>query len=184
MEPQSKTRRKRTNVVFSVLTAALISGIIIRIFLFDSFFVVGNSMAPAIVDGDYVFVNKLAYQNAEPAREDIVVGNFREMPGKKVIKRVVGLPREWISIEDNQLTITGSRGGEVVATRELYTDTLAAHAAATSTRYRLDPFEYYLIGDNGLSSIDSRELGPVDNYQIDGKVVMKFDFTTFKLSTY
>jgi signal peptidase I len=45
----------------------------------------------------------------------------------------------------------------------------------------LDPGEYFLLGDNRSESIDSRELGPVDRWDIKGKVIADFRFSQFKL---
>lgn len=158
-----------------VATAVLTSSILIRIFLLDSFLVVGNSMAPYLVEGDYVFVDKTAYWFSKPDRGDVVVGNFRDLEGKKIIKRVVGLPGEWLFIENGNIYVSSGRDSERTLVGELDQESFTS-AVATSSQYRLDPHEYYLIGDNGLSSVDSRVLGPVDIYKIDGRVLTKIRF--------
>lgn len=136
-------------------------------------------MAPTIVDGDYVFVDKLAYAfKDEPKREDVVVFNFRDLPQTKVIKRIKAIPQEWVVIVGNSISVRGDREEEGVEVGKLYSDGMQLPGVASSSmRYRLDPHEYFLIGDNGLGSVDSRELGPVDIYMIDGRV-----FATFRLS--
>lgn len=166
---------------FYVLTALIITTALVRIFVVDSFVVDGNSMAPAITSGDYVFVNKFAYWRREPERGDIVVGNFRDVPGTKVIKRVVGMPREWVRIEGNTVSVGSERdGGDAVVVAELYTEDIASHMHSTEAiAYRLDPHEYFLLGDNSILSSDSRELGPVDSYRISGQVFLGFQRSTF-----
>lgn len=47
-------------------------------------------------------------------------------------------------------------------------------------RDRLDPGEYYLIGDNLTASIDSRVFGPVDRWDIEGRVIGAFRIKDFK----
>lgn len=144
-----------------------------RVFIFDSFTVTGNSMAPTIQEGDYVFVNKLAYWSSKPARGDIVVGNFRGLEGTKVIKRVVALPDEWLWLENGTIHVSQERGGPSEEAGNV-SDARERTGESEHFSYKLDPYEYFLSGDNELASIDSFELGPVDSYHIDGKVVGVF----------
>lgn len=132
-------------------------------------------MAPNLVNGDYVFVNKTAYWHKTPGRGDVVVGNFRNLEGKKVIKRVIGLPGEWISIDQGKVFVATERKGESKEVGRLDQEDFASQRS-NNYDYRLDPYEYFLLGDNGLNSVDSRELGPIDIYSIDGKVVFKLRF--------
>ena len=77
-----------------------------------------GSMNPTIVEGDRIFVNKLAYglrvpftmwrlaEWADPQRGDVVV--FRSpQDGKQMVKRVVALPGETVAMVDNLLYING-----------------------------------------------------------------------------
>ena len=157
-----------------IVTAVLISTFLIRYFILDSFLVIGNSMAPTLTNGDYIFVNKMAYDWHKPSRLDIVVVNFREMADKKAIKRIVGLPGEWIYIEKGIVYVANQRDGEKTEVGKLDTEDFTSTTSA-DYNYRLDPHEYFLLGDNGLTSTDSRELGPVDIYKIDGKVIHNVD---------
>jgi signal peptidase I len=77
-----------------------------------------GSMRPTILEGDRVFVNKLAYdlkvpfttwhlaQWDNPHRGDIVVF-FSPYDGIRLVKRVVGLPGDLIELRDNGLIING-----------------------------------------------------------------------------
>lgn len=174
-------KRSRWKTAAYVVTALLITSALIRVFILDSFTVQGNSMSPTIQDGEYIFVYKGAYRGKDPARGDIVVGNFREMLGTKVVKRVVGMPREWVYINGNSIRLEDvSEAGKITYEGELYSSDLSARVKEPEVlEYRLDPHEYYLIGDNGMSSMDSRELGPVDVYRIDGRVFLKFRLSNF-----
>ncbi len=158
--------------VVYLLTALILSTLAIRFFILDSFVVIGDSMAPALTSGDYVFVNKLAYIRNTPNRGDIVVVNFREMRDKKAIKRVIGLPNEWLFIESGTIYVATEREGNRIEVGKLDTETYAGDISEGYS-YRLDPHEYFLMGDNGLVSVDSRDLGPADVYDIEGKVVKK-----------
>lgn len=77
-----------------------------------------GSMKPTIVEGDRVFVNKLAYdlkvpfttwhlaQWDNPKRGDIVVF-FSPADGQRLVKRVVGLPGDRIELIKDQLFVNG-----------------------------------------------------------------------------
>jgi signal peptidase I len=77
-----------------------------------------GSMNPTIVQGDRVFVNKLAYdlkvpfttwhlaQWGDPKRGDIVVF-FSPADGMRLVKRVVGLPGDRIELVNERLLING-----------------------------------------------------------------------------
>ena len=78
-----------------------------------------GSMKPTILEGDRVFVNKLAYdlkvpfttwhlaEWANPQRGDIVVF-YSPHDDKRLVKRVVGLPGDVIELRHEQLVINGS----------------------------------------------------------------------------
>ena len=77
-----------------------------------------GSMKPTILEGDRVFVNKLAYdlkvpfttrhiaQWSNPQRGDIVVF-FSPRDGQRLVKRVVGLPGDKIELRNNGLVLNG-----------------------------------------------------------------------------
>ncbi len=77
-----------------------------------------GSMKPTILEGDMIFVNKLAYnlklpfsditikQMGEPQRGDIVVFKS-EKRNKRFIKRLIGLPGDIIELDENKLIING-----------------------------------------------------------------------------
>lgn len=75
-----------------------------------------GSMKPSILEGDRIFVNKLAYdlkvpfttwhvaQWANPSRGDVVVF-FSPSHGTRMVKRVMALPGDVIELSDNRLFI-------------------------------------------------------------------------------
>lgn len=77
-----------------------------------------GSMNPTIIEGDRVFVNKLAYdlkvpfttwhlaQWGDPKRGDIVVF-YSPVDGIRLVKRVVGLPGDRIELVNERLFING-----------------------------------------------------------------------------
>ena len=60
----------------------------------------GFSMRPTLQDGEFVLVNKLSYRFSEIQRGDIIVFHFPMNPEEELIKRVVGLPGDRVTIRD------------------------------------------------------------------------------------
>lgn len=168
----------RRNIVATVIVVFVIVAFV-RTFVFETFFVQGDSMDPTIKSGQLVFVNKLAYWRGEPKRSDVIVAIPRVYPGR-VVKRVIGLPGEWFTIQNQRIVIKNSRTDEGVNLDESYLK-LPDTPEVGTTRRNIDPQEYFILGDNRSVSIDSRELGPVDRWSIKGRVIATFDFKTLKI---
>jgi signal peptidase I len=168
--------------VGSVILVAFIIVILGRLFLFETFFVSGDSMVPTLQSGEFLFVNKMAYVASEPKRGDIIVAVPRVYPGR-VVKRVIGLPGEWFSIENNKVMIKNSRTEKSVNLDESYLE-FPDTPEIGKTRTNIDPNEYFALGDNRKESIDSRELGMIDLSAIKGKVVGSFNFKTLKYKAF
>lgn len=170
------------SIVYLIIVV-LLSGVILRIFVFDTFLVQGTSMAPTILPGDYIFVNKLSYHFGHtPERGDVVVTQFRsETP--IAIKRIIGLPRERIEISKGRAWLVENGRTIGATTTRTRINNIEQHAAfedtpitfkAGTTTLQLDPEEYFVLGDNRFGSTDSRELGPVDLWDIYGEVFFWF----------
>jgi signal peptidase I len=153
-----------------------------------------GSMRPTILEGDVVLVNRLAYDLklpltdialatlGEPRRGDIVTFSS-PTDGTRLIKRVVGLPGDVVSMRNEVLTVNG----EVAGYDELQTAlepvapgvTVRALRASeslqgsrrsvqflegASARHSFDALtvpagHYFVLGDNRDNSADSRYIG-------------------------
>ena len=153
--------------------------IALRLFVFDTFIVIGDSMDPTLKTYDYVIVNKLSYIQKEPERGDVVVAKD-PIQYTKIIKRIVGLPGEIIYINDGEVSITKIDGSN----QKLLEEYIKKDSSTTSNikKIKLDPKEYYLLGDNRESSYDSREIGPINKWEIRGKVIGILDIKTLKIN--
>jgi signal peptidase I len=141
-----------------------------------SFTVPTTSMEPAIMRGDHVIVNDLAYRTSQPARGDIIAFTLPSDPKTTLLKRIVGLPFETIAIRHKQLYVNGRRMGESYVRHRDHDDYTAT---SKPERFRSrDSFgprklgmnEYFVLGDNRDQSMDSRYHGPVRRSNIVGKV--------------
>lgn len=122
----------------------------------------GFSMNPSLQDGEYILVNKLAYKAGEPQRGDIVVFSFPMDPRQDLIKRVIGLPGETITVRDGKVTINGIPLDEpYIAAPPIYDGSWEVQAG-----------QLFVLGDNRNESKDSHEWGllPVEN--VIGKAIL------------
>ncbi len=128
--------------------------------------VIGDSMEPALYNGQEILINRFVYMLSSPKRGDVVVflpnGNENT---HYYVKRVVGLPGETVQITDGILYING----EPLDTDEDYDIMIDAGLAANGIT--LENNQYFVLGDNRNSSEDSRSdnIGPVSSSDILGK---------------
>jgi len=173
-----------------------------------------GSMKPTILEGDRVYVNKLAYDLkvpfttwhladwSNPRRGDIVVF-FSPYDGKRLVKRVIGLPGDTIELRNDCLVLNTrpieykpiaeellrdvspqDRADHLFAAEELpgQRHVVAAFPRVPARRdfgpYRVPAGHYFMMGDNRDDSFDSRYYGPVERDRIVGRataVALSFD---------
>ena len=124
----------------------------------------GDSMAPALRNGDVLLINRAVYHLKSPARGDIVA--FRqEENGHFSVKRIVGLPGETVQISDGRILIDGKE-----LTGDIYASDIE-YAGAAEQPVKLGDDEYFVIGDNHTASDDSRlpSIGAVSRDEIYGE---------------
>ena len=92
---------------------------LLRSFLFEPFKIPSGSMIPTLLVGDLILVNKYTYgvrlpvintkiiDVGDPKRGDVMVFRFPKDPSVDYIKRVVGIPGDTVTFENNRLTING-----------------------------------------------------------------------------
>ncbi|MDD4753931.1 MAG: signal peptidase I, partial [Desulfitobacteriaceae bacterium] len=82
--------------VVETLSLAVILAILIRLFLWEPYFVPSSSMEPVLRPGDRILVNKWIYRFRDPERGDIVVFRYPMDERIQYIKRIIALPGEVI----------------------------------------------------------------------------------------
>ena len=126
----------------------------------------GDSMKPALKNGNVVLVNRLVYNARKPKRGDIIA--FRPNGNENAhysIKRVVALPGESIQIKEGSVYIDGAEMTEHIYAKEI------VDAGIVDEPMKLGEDEYFVIGDNHEGSDDSRmaDVGNVNRKDIFGK---------------
>ncbi len=122
----------------------------------------GFSMRPTLQDGEYILVNKLAYKTGQPHRGDIIVFIFPVNPQEDLIKRVIGLPGETVSVHGGVVSVNG------VPLTEPY----IASPPAYDGDWVVPEGELFVLGDNRNDSRDSHQWRflPIEN--VIGKAVV------------
>jgi signal peptidase I len=136
----------------------IIAVILIRTFIITPVRVDGASMDQTLEDGQILLLYKLA--NVDYG--DIVVLD-EEKEGEIIIKRIIGMPGDTVSIRDNTIYVNGEEVEEDYAYGE----------TSDYEEITLDDDEYFILGDNRPISKDSRYFGPVKEDEIIGKVIFR-----------
>ena len=166
-----------------------------------------GSMRPTILEGDRIWVNKLAYglrvpltmawisRWSEPSRGEVVTF-ASPADGIRLVKRIIGIPGDRISMDANRLTINGQvlayddvsaesadrrpaplRNDSLIRTERLESHPHAVTVTPALAGY-VDSFpeftvadgQYFFLGDNRDRSRDSRFIGTVALGEIYGRV--------------
>lgn len=130
----------------------------------------GYSMETTLSNGSYILVDKLAYLQNDLQRGDIVIFRFPVDPKHELVKRVIGLPGDVVSIHEGQVSINGT------SINEPYISEKATYAGD----WTVPRGEYFVLGDNRPDSSDSHAWGFVPRENIIGKAVwIYFPFNRF-----
>ena len=145
----------------------IIAGVVAAIMFFVCWplRVVGPSMESTFKDRDRAFMSRVMIYMDKIDRGDIVVCNIDEEEGPNIVKRIIGLPNERVSIQDGIVYI------DMKKWIEPYLDD---GYTSGDLDIVLGENEYFVLGDNRPVSKDSRQLGPISKEAIIGKVFFKF----------
>ncbi len=197
---------------------ALLIATSIKSAIADWYVVPTGSMIPTIVEGDRIFVNKLAYDLKvpyttwhmatwdNPKRGDVVVF-YSPVDGKRLVKRVIGIPGDSITMQNNKLfinkeavkykpfstNIKSDTSSDKHLNHRIFNEDLTGRnhpmmiTPYTPSRRSFGPLtvpenQYFMMGDNRDNSADSRYFGSVERKQIVGRattVVISLDLDNY-----
>jgi signal peptidase I len=122
---------------------------------------------------DRVLACRFCYRVADPKRGDIVVFHTPALAaarcgaGGTYVKRLIGLPGELWEERDGYVFIDGRRLDEPYVKA-------ARRDSRTIAPIRIPRGRYFMMGDNRVSSCDSRRWGTVRRASLIGKVVATY----------
>ena len=136
----------------------------VHMFVIQVSIVRGNSMEPALHDGDRLVVDRVTYNLSNVGRGDVVVLRYPRNPDIDFVKRVVGVPGDHIAMRAGVLLVNGKVSDDYgcIPDRENMDELVVpAH-------------EFFVMGDNRPISCDSREFGLVAEHLLKGRVRARF----------
>jgi signal peptidase I len=174
---------KKSHWLRELLVVALVAvgvAVLLRTFVVQTFSIPSGSMMPTLDIGDRIVVDKLSYDLHGVGRGDIVVfsrppaENCAGPPVADLVKRVIGLPGETISLSGNgYVLIDGKRLDETWLPKSTQGTTYpgpSGHSYSLDHPYKIPANHYFMMGDNRGDSCDSRFWGPISKSLIVGKV--------------
>ncbi len=187
IEPE--TKRKSSALAREVIETVLLA---LLVFLavrasVQHYRVEGQSMDPTLVDGEFLLVNSLIYSEVNigkiadwvpywdpgepdvrhvfhgPERGDIIVFQHPQaQTHRDLVKRVIAIPGDTISIRDNAVFING---------RQLVEPYVSVPRQDDMDEMVIPADHYFVMGDNRGNSLDSRSFGAIHEDLIVGKAL-------------
>ena len=160
---RQKAYNKALGGTIYVLTIVAAVAVLIATLILPVLQIEGTSMEPTLVNGDIVLLTK----TTRFTRGELCGFSWNN---KLLIKRVIGVPGDWIEIDTNG---TVYLNGEMLD--EPYAQQLAVGECDLEFPFQVPQEEYFVLGDMRETSIDSRTtlIGCVKKDQIVGKVFFR-----------
>ncbi len=165
-----------------VVVVAIVVAFLLRTFVIATYSIPSGSMEPTLQIGDRIVVDKLSYDFHGVDPGNIVVfttppnEDCAGPPVSDLVKRVVGLPGQTISVSGGNVFINGRQLHEswLPSTQQGKTYPGPSPAPyALHHSYRIPKGDVYVMGDNRMLSCDSRYWGPIAESTIVGKVDLR-----------
>jgi len=195
----------------SLLVAAVLF-VVIRTFILQTFVITSGSMEGALLVGDFLIANRAAVGVRLPGRicppiipvpcrgarvpgyssvrrGDILVFDPPHEPDLKLVKRLIGLPGDTVSMKDGVLTLNGQvqsepyvkhqnpRGDDPDPRMTWQAEHLVDGIPIETYRPTRDNWgplaipedRYFMLGDNRDTSLDSRYWGLLEGWRLEGR---------------
>ena len=160
---RQKAYNKALQGTIYVLTIVAAVAVLISTLILPVLQIEGTSMEPTLSNGDIVLLMKTTRFD----HGDLCGFTWNN---KLLIKRVVGLPGDWVEIDtDGTIYLNGEKLDEP------YVQQKALGECDLEFPFQVPPEQYFVVGDMRESSIDSRNtlIGCIPKEQIVGKVFFR-----------
>ena len=165
------TRKKKGGGVLEYLVILLVSFALVfgfvRPFVVEAFWIPSGSMIPTLQINDRVLVNKFIYRFTEPKPGDIVVFQSVDDEDTDLIKRVVAVAGDRVSVRNGRLFVDGKLQDEPFTNKKFPDRTFFAPVTVPKGHV-------FVMGDNRANSSDSRVFGPLPKENIEGEAFLRF----------
>ena len=160
---RQKAYNKALGGTVYVLTIVAAIAVLIATLVLPVLQIEGTSMEPTLINGDIVLLTKTTNFD----RGELCSFSWSN---KLLIKRVIGLPGDWIEMDtDGTVYLNGEKLDEPYAAQ------LSVGECDLQFPFQVPQEQYFVLGDMRESSIDSRNtlIGCVKKDQIIGKVFFR-----------
>lgn len=158
-------------VILKILgfTACVVCAVALSRFLFEAAMVRGSSMQPTLCDGEcYLAARQFSEKSVKTGSiVCIQITDGVYASDKRFVKRVVGIPGDFVEICSGILYVNGKES-------PYQFDYIVSAGIIGSGGLRLGRDEYFVMGDNRNNSTDSRIFGAVRFDEITNIVFTKF----------
>jgi signal peptidase I len=161
-----------------VVIGAVAVALLIQATSFQAFFIPSKSMESTLHVGDRVLVNKWSYRLHDLNRGDVVVftkpkdeaaSNINDL-----IKRVIGLPGDSVTIANNHVSINGHPLTEPYLDAGAVSIAVPGKWACTpQAPCKIPKGQVWVMGDNRTDSEDSRYFGPIPESSVVGRAFFR-----------
>jgi signal peptidase I len=155
-----------------VVVVAVLVSLLIRTFVFQTFFIPSGSMEPTLQIGDRIIVSKLSVEFGTIHTGDILVFKAPKAVATvcgddvtDLVKRVIGLPGQTLTSKGNTIYVDG----KPLAQPWTHIDTLGKAIGTVHVAKN----HYFMMGDNESDSCDSRYWGTIPRSSIIGKAFVR-----------
>jgi len=168
--------------IVKTITFVLLTAFVIRFFIIQPFVVEGQSMEPNFHNNEYLLIQKVTAHFSGYSRGDVVVFKYPKDTRLDFIKRIIGLPGDTVTIDENGVMITNAQNPRGFYVQEKYLS--QTYSYSDHQTVSLGDKEYFMMGDNRDNSSDSREWGILEKKYIIGKTwFIIFPFHNFQRIT-
>jgi signal peptidase I len=173
--PVSKQRSRQRSLVewLIVIVVAVLVSLLIRTYVFQTFFIPSGSMEPTLHIGDRIIVNKLSVELGTIHVGDILVFKAPKAVATDcgdtvadLVKRVIGVPGNVLYSKGNTIYVDGK------PLNQPWTH-VAEIGVKPITKQVVKPNHYFMMGDNEPNSCDSRYWGQLPRSDVIGKAFVR-----------
>ncbi len=165
-----KEKMKKGDKIFVTVVSTMIFLLVTYFILFSTVFyyvtVSGRSMKDTLESGDILIVNKVA----QPDYGDVIIVSGLKTNGDWLIKRVIGLEGDTITINQGKVYLNGEELCEDYAKGLTYAPDCTNSKDVGEMTYVVSEGEVFFLGDNREDSLDSRFYGVCSLDDVEGVV--------------
>jgi signal peptidase I len=175
LPPVSKRRSSQRSLIewLIVIVVAVLVSLLIRTYVFQTFFIPSGSMEPTLHIGDRIIVNKLGVEFGTIHVGDILVFKAPKAVATDcgdsvadLVKRVIGVPGDYLVSKGNTIYVNGE------PLKQPWTH-VAQIGVKPITLTHVTKNHYFMMGDNEPNSCDSRYWGLIPRSAVIGKAFVR-----------